>query len=178
MTIIKSEKKKKSEKRRAPAPAAPHGGFQVASFTARWQLKTRSDRLSEANQSGHFAACLGATARRSCPGVPPGVAESPAQAGSADMLPKVETESLGLSRSYGEHGLMPRNMQGKNCHHFKKNETHDAGLQGSHARTQVHGAHRSVTKTFEGAAVTFVQKKQPNFPSASHSVLQLLPVNC
>lgn len=30
------------------------------------------------------------------------------------MLPKVETESLGLSRSYGEQGLLPRNMQGKN----------------------------------------------------------------
>lgn len=70
-------------------------------------------------QSGHFAACLGGTARRSCPGVPPSVAESPAQAGNADMLPKVETESLGLSRSYGEQGLMPRNMQGKNCHYFK-----------------------------------------------------------
>uniref|UniRef100_A0A3B5AXS2 Nuclear receptor subfamily 5, group A, member 2 n=1 Tax=Stegastes partitus TaxID=144197 RepID=A0A3B5AXS2_9TELE len=27
------------------------------------------------------------------------------------MLPKVETESLGLSRSYGEQGHMPRNMQ-------------------------------------------------------------------
>ncbi|TDH08667.1 hypothetical protein EPR50_G00100170 [Perca flavescens] len=27
------------------------------------------------------------------------------------MLPKVETESLGLSRSYGEHRRMPRNMQ-------------------------------------------------------------------
>lgn len=35
----------------------------------------------------------------------------PAQAGSADMLPKVETESLGLARSYGEQGHMPRNMQ-------------------------------------------------------------------
>ncbi|GLD49930.1 nuclear receptor subfamily 5 group A member 2 isoform X1 [Lates japonicus] len=44
-------------------------------------------------------------------GVPPSGAEYPAQAGSADMLPKVETESLGLSRSYGEQGHMPRNMQ-------------------------------------------------------------------
>lgn len=32
------------------------------------------------------------------------------------MLPKVETESLGLTRSYGEQGHMPRNMQGKIGH--------------------------------------------------------------
>ncbi|KAA8589482.1 hypothetical protein FQN60_012847, partial [Etheostoma spectabile] len=43
--------------------------------------------------------------------VPPSGAKSPAQAGSADMLPKVETESLGLSRSYGEHRRMSRTMQ-------------------------------------------------------------------
>ncbi|MEQ2207807.1 hypothetical protein XENOCAPTIV_019011, partial [Xenoophorus captivus] len=44
-------------------------------------------------------------------GVPPSGARSPAQAGSADMLPKVETESLGLTRSYGEQGHLPRNVQ-------------------------------------------------------------------
>lgn len=54
------------------------------------------------------------------PLVPQSGAESAAQAGSADMLPKVETESLGLSRSYGEQGHMPRNMQGKNCHTVPK----------------------------------------------------------
>lgn len=70
------------------------------------------------------------TLRRVCgnvclsgPGVPPSGAESPAQAGSADMLPKVETESLGLTRSYGEQGHMPRNMQGKNCHSFSSLKT-------------------------------------------------------
>ncbi|KAJ4942954.1 hypothetical protein JOQ06_005466, partial [Pogonophryne albipinna] len=44
-------------------------------------------------------------------GVPPSGADSAAQAGSADMLPKVDTESLGITRSYGEQGRMPRNMQ-------------------------------------------------------------------
>lgn len=29
------------------------------------------------------------------------------------MLPKVETEALGLARSHGEQGQMPENMQGK-----------------------------------------------------------------
>lgn len=29
------------------------------------------------------------------------------------MLPKVESESLGLARSHGEQGHMPGNMQGK-----------------------------------------------------------------
>lgn len=29
------------------------------------------------------------------------------------MLPKVETEALGLVRSHGEQGQMPENMQGK-----------------------------------------------------------------
>lgn len=49
-----------------------------------------------------------------CPVVQaPSCAESPAQAGSADMLPKVETESLGLSRSYGEQRHVPRNIHGK-----------------------------------------------------------------
>lgn len=41
-------------------------------------------------------------------GAPP----SPAR-GSLDMLPKVETEALGLVRSNGERGHMPENMQGK-----------------------------------------------------------------
>lgn len=31
----------------------------------------------------------------------------------AVMLPKVESESLGLARSHGEQGHMPGNMQGK-----------------------------------------------------------------
>lgn len=34
------------------------------------------------------------------------------------MLPKFDTESLGLSRSYGEQGRMPRNMQGKKLKSF------------------------------------------------------------
>lgn len=29
------------------------------------------------------------------------------------MLPKVETEALGLARSHGDQGQMPENMQGK-----------------------------------------------------------------
>lgn len=29
------------------------------------------------------------------------------------MLPKVESDSLGLARSHGEQGHMPGNMQGK-----------------------------------------------------------------
>lgn len=41
-------------------------------------------------------------------GAPP----SPAR-GRLDMLPKVETEALGLIRSNGERGHMPENMQGK-----------------------------------------------------------------
>uniref|UniRef100_H3A2P9 Nuclear receptor domain-containing protein n=1 Tax=Latimeria chalumnae TaxID=7897 RepID=H3A2P9_LATCH len=35
----------------------------------------------------------------------------PLQPRSAVMLPKVETESLGLARSHGEQGQMPENMQ-------------------------------------------------------------------
>ncbi|XP_028977587.2 nuclear receptor subfamily 5 group A member 2 [Esox lucius] len=38
-------------------------------------------------------------------------AESPAQPSGAVMLPKADTESLGLVRSHGEQGHMPRNMQ-------------------------------------------------------------------
>ncbi|XP_062306579.1 nuclear receptor subfamily 5 group A member 2 isoform X2 [Osmerus eperlanus] len=44
-------------------------------------------------------------------GGPPDGAESPAQPSKAVMLPKVDTESLGLARSHGEQGHMPRNMQ-------------------------------------------------------------------
>ncbi|KAJ8376172.1 hypothetical protein SKAU_G00067520 [Synaphobranchus kaupii] len=43
-------------------------------------------------------------------GLPDG-AETPAERSSAVMLPKVETESLGLARSHGEQGHMPGNMQ-------------------------------------------------------------------
>ncbi|XP_064808676.1 nuclear receptor subfamily 5 group A member 2-like [Oncorhynchus masou masou] len=41
----------------------------------------------------------------------PDGAESPAQPSGAVMLPKGDTESLGLVRSHGEQGHMPRNMQ-------------------------------------------------------------------
>lgn len=154
-TLIKSEKISDSRRLR-------HGGIQFAFFRAWWELKRRGKTaIQKVRQSGHFAACLGGTARRSCPGVLPSVAESPPQAGSADMLPKVETESLGLSRSYGEQGLMPRNMQGKNCHvfqfHSEKPRRRLSGLR--RCRTEVHGAHRGATKTFERADVTFLQIK-------------------
>lgn len=39
------------------------------------------------------------------------------------------------------------------------------------SRTEVHGAHRSGTKTFERADITLLQIKQPNFRWLSHSVI-------
>ena len=76
----------------------------------KWDIKRQVKR--------HFCGTLCGNNSFSRPGVPPGGAECPAQAGSADMLPKVETESLGLSRSYGEQRRVPRNMQGKKKCHF------------------------------------------------------------
>lgn len=63
-----------------------------------------------------------------CPGA--GVADghgapSPARSRLV-MLPKVETEALGLTRSNGEQGQMPENMQGKGA---------NAGLSPSAPRT-------------------------------------------
>ncbi|KAL1023322.1 hypothetical protein UPYG_G00039210 [Umbra pygmaea] len=46
-----------------------------------------------------------------CAGDPLDRAESSAQPSGAVMLPKADTEALGLVRSHGEQGHMPRNMQ-------------------------------------------------------------------
>lgn len=49
------------------------------------------------------------------------------------------------------------------------------GLSGlRRCRTEVHGAHLSVTKTFERANITFLQLKQTNFRRLSHSVIKLV----